>query len=138
MPTKKQNNDILTDILAEISLEEQERTNKRMLLAARIDDARKKKGWNRKEFAERMGQQPSVISKWLSGTHNFTTDTLFVLEEKLGVKLLQVEAEKKTAEINFYFQTSVQDISERTRENDLDIHILGGDQFFHSQNGIEC
>lgn len=138
MRTKKQDKDILSDLLAEITPEEQERTNKRMLLAARIDDARRQKGWSKKKLAERMGQQPSVISKWLSGTHNFTTETLFELEEKLGVKFLQVDVEKKTPEINFYFRTGVQKISERAGENDIDIHILEGDQFFHTRNGIEC
>jgi transcriptional regulator with XRE-family HTH domain len=54
-----------------------------MLLAARIDDARKAKGWSQHEFAEQMGKNPSEISKWLSGTHNFTSDTLWDIEEKL-------------------------------------------------------
>lgn len=138
MNTKKQNRDILSDILSEITPEEQVRTNKRMLLAARIDDARQQKGWSKKEFAERMGQQPSVISKWLSGTHNFTTETLFELEEKLGMKFLQVEPEKKTQEFNFYFRTSVQEVSERAGKSEGDIHIHGADQFFHTQNGLEC
>jgi len=74
---------VLKSLLEEISPTEQKRTENRMLLAARIDDARKAKGWNQNEFAEQMGRNLSEISKWLSGTHNFTSDTLWDIEEKL-------------------------------------------------------
>ena len=121
MSNKKQNSNILSDILSEITPEEQERTNKRMLLAARLDDARRIKGWSKKAFAEIMGQQPSVITKWLSGTHNFTTDTLFELEEKLGINLIQVEKEGKTSEINLYFQLKGQEVNEGIHNSGEDI-----------------
>jgi len=137
MSNKNQNSNILSDILSEITPEEQERTNKRMLLAARIDDARRIKGWNKKAFAEIMGQQPSVITKWLSGTHNFTTDTLFELEEKLGINLIQVEKEGKTSEINLYFQLKGQEVNEGIHNSGEDIQIYG-DQFFISQTSLEC
>ncbi|WP_010662951.1 helix-turn-helix domain-containing protein [Marinilabilia salmonicolor] len=137
MSNKNQNSNILSDILSEITPEEQERTNKRMLLAARIDDVRRIKGWNKKAFAEIMGQQPSVITKWLSGTHNFTTDTLFELEEKLGINLIQVEKEGKTSEINLFFQLKGQEINEGIHNSGEDIQIYG-DQFFISQTSMEC
>ncbi|MFW6327570.1 MAG: helix-turn-helix domain-containing protein [Bacteroidota bacterium] len=137
MSNKNQNSNILSDILSEITPEEQERTNKRMLLAARIDDARRIKGWNKKAFAEIMGQQPSVITKWLSGTHNFTTDTLFELEEKLGINLIQVEKEGKTSEINLYFQLKGQEVNEGIHNSGEDIQIYG-DHFFISQTSLEC
>lgn len=137
MSNKKQNSNILSDILSEITPEEQERTNKRMLLAARIDDVRRIKGWSKKAFAEIMGQQPSVITKWLSGTHNFTTDTLFELEEKLGINLIQVEKEGKTSEINLYFQLKGQEVNEGIHNSGEDIQIYG-DQFFISQTSLEC
>lgn len=78
----------LAALLTEITPQEQSRMDKRMLLAVKIDDAIKAKGWSNKRFAEEIGQQPSVISKWLSGTHNFTLDTLSDIEEKLGIELI--------------------------------------------------
>lgn len=76
---------VLGALLKEISSKEQERTDNKMLLAAKIDEARKAKGWSQTKFAEEMGKQPSEISKWLSGTHNFTVDTLWDIEDKLEI-----------------------------------------------------
>ena len=85
------NSPIIDELLKEISPEELERTEKRMLLAARINDAIKAKGWKRKDFAEVLKKTPSEISKWLSGTHNFTSDTLFDIERVLSIKLLKLD-----------------------------------------------
>lgn len=66
---------------------ETNRTRNRMLLAARIDDLLKAKGWKKKDLAEKLNKKPSVITKWLSGTHNFTMDTLSDLESVFGEKI---------------------------------------------------
>ena len=81
---------LIDDLLDEISADEQEMTDKRMLLAARIDEAIKAKGWKKKSFAEAMNKLPSEISKWLSGTHNFNTDTLFDIERVLNIRLINL------------------------------------------------
>jgi transcriptional regulator with XRE-family HTH domain len=60
----------------------------RMILASRINEAIKSRGWSQKQFADEMGKKPSEISRWLSGTHNFTTDTLWHIEQVLGIRLL--------------------------------------------------
>jgi len=88
---EKYGSDLLSRILSEISPAEQGKTDKRMLLAARIDDARKARNLSKKQLAQAMGKQPSEITKWLSGTHNFTIDTLFDLERVLKTTLIQVK-----------------------------------------------
>lgn len=94
---------VLGALLKEISPKEQARTESRMLLAAKIDEARKAKGWNQNEFAEQMGKQPSEISKWLSGTHNFTVETLWDIEEVLGIDLISIqEKESKVIKVVEY------------------------------------
>ena len=98
---EKYNKDILGEVLAEITPQEQKRTDNRMLLAAKIKDGMNAKGWKNKHLAEALNQQPSVITKWLSGTHNFTSDTLSDIEDVLGIKLLAVQ-EKKIAQVNHY------------------------------------
>lgn len=60
---------------------------RRMRLAGFIADLIEQKGWTNGEFAKKMGKQPSVISKWLSGTHNFTTETLWEIEELSGITI---------------------------------------------------
>ena len=85
---------LLDNLLNEVNPKDQQRTENKMLLAAKIDDARLAKGWNQTKFAQEMGKQPSEISKWLSGTHNFTSDTLWDIEEKLGFRLISLQEEK--------------------------------------------
>ncbi|MHC1705755.1 MAG: multiprotein-bridging factor 1 family protein [Tenuifilaceae bacterium] len=86
---------LIDDLFQGISKEELERTEKRMLLAARIDDAIKAKGWKNKHLAAALGKSPSEISKWLSGTHNFTADTLFDIERELSVTLISLDNQKE-------------------------------------------
>jgi len=87
-PNKK---NLLNELLESITPEEQEKTDKKMILAAKIANAIKAKGLKKYEFAEILDKQPSEISKWLSGTHNFTIDTLMDIERVLSIKLLDTE-----------------------------------------------
>ncbi|MBO0930200.1 helix-turn-helix domain-containing protein [Fibrella aquatilis] len=87
--------DIINDLLATVNPQQEQRIHDRMMLAARIADALDAKGWAQKDLAIKLNKQPSEISKWLSGTHNFTIDTLSDLSHVLGVKLLCVKEEPK-------------------------------------------
>src|ERR1700692_1438312 len=85
---------LIESIEESISPNEQKLIERRMLLASKIYDAMKAKGWNQSIFADAMDQYPSVISKWLSGTHSFSDETLWEIGDKLGIDLLQVEEKK--------------------------------------------
>lgn len=88
-----------------------EKTAMRMRLAIKIADAIAQSGFTQKEFAERMNKKPSEISKWLSGTHNFTIDTLYDISRELGITLIDDRsAAWKMAPIveNSYEQVSMQ------------------------------
>lgn len=82
---------LMNKLLDSITPEEQEKTDKKMILAAKIAKAIKSKGLKKSEFAEILDKQPSEISKWLSGTHNFTIDTLMDIERVLSVQLLDTK-----------------------------------------------
>lgn len=87
---------IIDDLLGSTTSEESEKIEKRMLLAAKIDDAIKAKGWKNKDLLKALNKDnPSVVTKWLSGTHNFTIDTLFDLERVLEVNLVNLEEKPK-------------------------------------------
>lgn len=79
---------MIDELLAEITPEQQARTDRKMRVAALIGDALKDKGMAKKEFAQKVGRKPSEITKWLSGTHNFTLDTLTDIEQVLNIKLI--------------------------------------------------
>lgn len=103
---------VLVDLLKEITPQEQARIDKRMMLAAKIDDAIKAKGWTYKKFGDKIGQLPSVVSKWLSGSHNFTSDTLSDIEYVLGIELLALkEPEWKMAKVGEYIGMAVAEAS---------------------------
>ncbi len=87
----KDNIGSLDRLLQEITPEEQERTDGKLLLAARIADAMETKGWNNKMLMEAMEKKNlSEISRWLSGTHNFTVETLMNLGRVLGTSFLNL------------------------------------------------
>ncbi len=66
--------------LTERDLIEREQVIAKMRVAARIDDIRQELNLSKSEFAELLGKHPSEITKWLSGTHNFTQDTYTLIE----------------------------------------------------------
>lgn len=66
-----------------------EKTACKMRMAARIQDAMEKTGVGKKMLADMMNKRPSEVTKWLSGTHNFTLDTLQEISCNLGVNLLE-------------------------------------------------
>lgn len=79
---------VLKTLLENIDEKELAKTRKRMMLAAKIEEAMKRCGYNQKQFAHLMKKSPAVISEWLSGDRNFTVDTLIDIEEALGIRLL--------------------------------------------------
>ncbi|MBW8050529.1 MAG: helix-turn-helix transcriptional regulator [Cytophagales bacterium] len=97
---------ISEDFLQELTPEEADKIEKRMLLAAKIDDSLKSKGWKQKDLAESLNKQPSEITKWLSGTHNFTTDTLWDIERVLGIELVRLEEKPQEQVILFHLSIS--------------------------------
>lgn len=86
---------ILSELISTISKEELEKTESKMRLAVKIADAIKAKGYGKTEFAKKIKKNNSEISKWLSGTHNFTHDTLILLQNELEIILVNSEINKK-------------------------------------------
>ena len=89
MTTSNHNISLLDQLLESITPIEQNRTDNRMLLAARIADVMREKNISQKVLAEKLGKKHSVITLWLSGTHNFTCETLSDIEMALDIKLFQ-------------------------------------------------
>jgi len=108
---KKNENQTIKEILADIPQREYERIENKMLLAKRIDEARIKVGLKKLELAKALNKRPSEISKWLSGTHNFTVDTLWDIEKALNVKLVNLHEEKAVETIVKYKTIYVQQTS---------------------------
>lgn len=59
-------------------------------LSARIQFLLDSNSMDQKDLAKALGKNESEISKWLSGSHNFTFKTVAKIEDVLNAKLLQV------------------------------------------------
>jgi ribosome-binding protein aMBF1 (putative translation factor) len=95
-------NSTISKILNDISPIERAQISTKMHIAAMIDDAMKAKGWSKKELMLQTGQKSqSVVTRWLSGTQNFTIDKLVELSLLLNVKLVAMweENEENTFEV---------------------------------------
>lgn len=108
---------VLEDFLSLGSPEELARTENRMLLAVKIQDGMTAKGIGKKQFADMMGQSPSVITKWLSGGQNFTVDTLTDIERALDIRLLALE-EKPILQV--VYKTSMSLVIPLNKSHELD------------------
>lgn len=59
-------------------------------IAERLDTLLKQKGITQHELARRLGKRDSEVSKWLTGRHNFTTNTIARIETAVGEKLVMI------------------------------------------------
>lgn len=94
---KKLNSPLINSLLNKIDPLDQEKTDAKMELAAKIGRAMEAKKWKKKDLLKAVGKDnPSIITKWLSGTHNFTVETLIDLEKVLDIRLIDREINKST------------------------------------------
>jgi len=96
---------LLDDLLAEITPEQQARTDRKMRIAVMIADAMQAKNLGKKQFADKIGRKPSEITKWLSGTHNFTVETIADIERTLKIKILNLSNKNKIDPTQSYQST---------------------------------
>jgi ribosome-binding protein aMBF1 (putative translation factor) len=92
---RKYNSSKLQELLNEVTPIEMEQTKVKMQLAARIEDFMRANGWNKSQFAEKVNKNPSEITKWFSGTQNFTTDVLTEIASALGVEITELFGKKQ-------------------------------------------
>ncbi|MEZ7955242.1 MAG: helix-turn-helix transcriptional regulator, partial [Bacteroidales bacterium] len=85
---KNRKNATLDIVLERLSSLELAKIETKMEIAARIEDEMIRRGWSKGDLMNAVGKNsPSIITSWLSGTHNFTIDTLVELEHALDISL---------------------------------------------------
>lgn len=70
-------------------------------IANRIYDLIKKKGMTQREFAALMGKRESEVSRWLSGTRGFTTNTLAKISAVLGDPVVKVPEASEQSMVSY-------------------------------------
>ena len=83
-------NTLFRECLSQVSEDTRAEFDLSFAIADRIAELLQQQGMSQKEFAAKMGKQESEISKWLTGRHNFTTNTLARISLALGTPIVSV------------------------------------------------
>ena len=83
-------NKLFRECLDKVSPETKAEFDLSFAIADRIDFLLKKKGITQRMLAQKLGKKESEISKWLTGRHNFTTNTLARITLALGEEVISV------------------------------------------------
>jgi len=67
-----------------------------MMFSIRLLELMKERGLNKTQFAEEVGKNNSEITKWLSGTHNFTMDVMTEIAAAFDIELHQLFEEQQS------------------------------------------
>lgn len=76
---------------------------KNIAISDQIEAILEEKGWSQKEFAQKLEKNESEISKWLSGTHNLTLQSIAKIEAVLEADIITtpIEACKKYKSVEY-------------------------------------
>lgn len=89
-------NALFEKCLANVAPEVMKEVSLNVDIANRIYDLIKAKKMTQREFATLMGKRESEISRWLTGSHGFTTATLAKISTVLGESIVEVKRESET------------------------------------------
>jgi len=95
-------NKLLETRRKEIPKEIADFVNKSFDIVDRIHEILEAKGLEQKDLAKLLGKNESEISKWMTGTHNFTIKTITKIENVLDASILKIE-DKKSSKMSTQF-----------------------------------
>lgn len=78
---------------------------KNLAIANKIHELLVERNLKPADLARLLNKKSSEISKWLTGTHTFTTKTITKIETVLGADIIHIEAQKEYV----YFKVLVKD-----------------------------
>ena len=85
-PTK-----MFQDALKEIPEDVKKEVDWSFAIANRIEKLLNERNITHKEWASQIGKTEAEVSRWVSGTHNFTLRTLAKISVALGEDLIKLE-----------------------------------------------
>lgn len=60
----------------------------KMRIACKLDDRRRELGWTIKDMAKAFDKTPKLMEVWMSGTHNYTIDTIVLIEQVMKFNII--------------------------------------------------
>jgi transcriptional regulator with XRE-family HTH domain len=82
---------IFQDELNEIPDDVKKEVDWSFAIAERIETVLNERNITHKEWASQIGKTEAEVSRWVSGTHNFTLRTLAKISVALGEDLIKLE-----------------------------------------------
>ena len=82
---------LFKDCLADVAPEIRSEVRLNMDIANRIYDILQEKNMTQREFAALMGKCESEISRWLTGSHGFTTTSIAKISAVLNEPIVEVK-----------------------------------------------
>lgn len=118
-------NPLFEKCLSNVAPEVREEVRLNMDIANRIYDILQARNMTQREFAALMGKRESEISRWLTGSHGFTTATLAKIATVLGEPIVQIKREPETR----YVFIPMGDFVSRTEASDGSYTYTANDYF---------
>lgn len=100
---------------------------KNLAIADKIQELLKDRGLKPADLARMLEKKPSEISKWLTGTHTFTTKTITKVETVLGEDIIHIEAQKEY----IYLKVHV------NQEEELEDTLFENSEVFATESGLD-
>lgn len=100
-----------------VTPEKQEFIKLNVEIANRIYDILDERGLSQRDFARMMGKTEAEVSRWLSGTHNFTTATIATINVALNENVLIVPEKEQYQFVSLIDISSYHRYGRRTRYN---------------------
>ena len=109
-------NNIINDWLQENGNPEiAKHVEKNTAIANKIHEMLEERGLKAADLARMLKKTPSEISKWLTGTHTFTTKTITKIETVLKEDIIHIEAQREIVYLKVYMNQ--EEMEETSFEN---------------------
>lgn len=84
---------------------------KNLAISEQLHSILEQKGWTQKDLARKMGKHESEVSKWMTGLHNLTLQSISLMEASLESEIIitPLEACKKSREVKYVTPNSSKD-----------------------------
>lgn len=95
MATTYYSDPLLDELYSGIPEDSRRMSDHSFAIAAHISEILARKGWNKSDLANALGKRNAEISRWMSGQHNFTIETIAKIETALGEDIISVKKYRK-------------------------------------------
>ena len=90
---------LFKELLDQVPKEKRRKSALSYGLARRIHEVLQRKNLSQADLARQTGKSEGLVSRWLSGTHNFTIQTIAEIETALGEELLSIRQYRRISNL---------------------------------------